>query len=141
VKGRPYRDLVATDFSFCSLIALEHAEELARGFAAELLLLHTADVSTGVAELPDRPRAAAEDELARTIQYLRDHGLEARSLLREGPAVETVLEAAASERVSLIVMGTHGRTGMTHVLMGSVAEHVVRSAPCPVLTVRCRQKG
>ena len=90
--------------------------------------------------MPRRSHAAAEHELARTIQHLRDHHLEARSLLREGPAVEAILEAAASERASLIVMGTHGRTGVTHMLMGSVAERVVRSAPCPVLTVR-RQDG
>jgi len=133
------RILVATDFSLCSLTALEHAEELARRFAAELLLLHALDVPPGVAELPHGP--AAERELVRTIQYLGDHGLEARSLLRGGPAVETILETAASERASLIVMGTHGRTGMTHVLMGSVAEHVVRSARCPVLTVRRSQEG
>jgi nucleotide-binding universal stress UspA family protein len=59
------RILVATDFSLCSLTALEHAEELARSFAAELLLLHAEDVPIGAAELAHRPHAAAEDELAR----------------------------------------------------------------------------
>ena len=88
-----------------------------------------------------RSHVAAEHELARIIQHLQDGRLEARSLLRHGPAAEMILEAAASERAGLIVMGTHGRTGMTHVLMGSVAQHVVRSAPCPVLTVRRRQEG
>ena len=76
------RILVATDFSLCSLTALEHAEELARSFAAELLLLHVEDTPNGAGGVPHRSHAAAEHELARIIQHLRDDRLEARSLLR-----------------------------------------------------------
>jgi nucleotide-binding universal stress UspA family protein len=78
---------------------------------------------------------AAKRELARTIHGLRDHHLKARGVLRSGGPVAEILKTAEVERASLVVIGTHGRRGVAHVLMGSVAERVVRSAPCPVLTV------
>jgi nucleotide-binding universal stress UspA family protein len=67
---------------------------------------------------------------------LRDGGLKARSLLRVGSPFVEIVRTAQSERADLIVVGTHGRTGLAHVLMGSVAERVVQKAPCPVLTIR-----
>ena len=135
------RILVATDFSLCSLTAIEYAEELARHFDAELLLLHAEEVPLTGAEMADVMHAAAERELARTIKPLRDDHLKARSLLRPGAPAEEILKAAETERASLIVMGTHGRKGVAHMLMGSVAERVVRSASCPVLTVGHRKDG
>jgi len=129
------RILVATDFSRCSLGALEHAEELTRRFGAELLLLHVDEATEAESVLASLSLAAAERELAAAIRHLREHQIRARSLLRRGAPSAEILEAARSERASLVVMGTHGRKGLGHVLMGSVAERVVRGAPCPVLTV------
>ena len=134
------RILVATDFSLCSLTALEYAEELARRFDAELLLLHADELPLAGSEMAGATHAVAERELARTIQQLRDDHLEARSLLRRGAPAVVILEAAENEPASLIVMGIHGRRGAAHP-MGSVAERVVRGAPCPVLTVVRRKDG
>ena len=129
------RILAATDFSLRSLAALEYAEELARQFGAELLLLHATGAPSIPAEVRQVDHEAAERALARSVERLRDHGLAVRGLLRAGAAAEEILKAAEAERASLIVMGTHGRSGIVRVLMGSVAELVVRGAPCPVLTV------
>jgi nucleotide-binding universal stress UspA family protein len=133
------RILVATDFSLCSLAALEYAEELARKLDAELLLLHAEGVPLAGSDMADLTHRAAERELARTVQQLRADHLEARSLLRLGAPAEEILKAAETERTGLIVMGTHGRKGVAHMFMGSVAERVVRGAPCPVLTVGLRK--
>jgi nucleotide-binding universal stress UspA family protein len=127
--------LVATDFSLCSLNALGHAEELARKLDAEILLLHVEAVPVAGSEMADVTHAAAERELARTADRLRHHRLRVRTLLRTGSVDEEILETAATERASLIVMGTHGRKGVARLLLGSVAERVLRGAPCPVLTV------
>jgi nucleotide-binding universal stress UspA family protein len=135
------RILVATDFSFCSLSALGHAEELARELDAELLLLHVEGVPVAGSKMADVTHAAAERELARTTGQLRNHHLKVRGLLRMGAPDEEILNAAETEHASLIVMGTHGRKGVAHMVMGSVAERVVRSAPCPVLTVGLRKDG
>jgi universal stress protein A len=67
---------------------------------------------------------------------LRESGVKARGLMRVGAPFLEIINAAQGEAADLIVMGTHGRTGLAHVLMGSVAERVVNKAPCPVLTVR-----
>ena len=129
------RVLVATDFSRCSLRAVERGEELARRLGAELVLLHVAGVPVAGSRTATSAHAGAERELEATVEELVHHGVKARSLLREGAPDEEIIAAAAAERVSLIVVGTHGRTGLAHVLLGSVAERVVRAAPCPVLTV------
>jgi nucleotide-binding universal stress UspA family protein len=123
------RILVATDFSLCSLNALEHAEALAEKLKTEVILLHVE---------PEISRAA-EQQLARATDQLRSHGLKARKVLRVGVPEEEILNAVEAERASLVVMGTHGRKGIPHMLLGSVAEHVARSAPCPVLTVGPRK--
>jgi nucleotide-binding universal stress UspA family protein len=133
------RILVATDFSLCSLGAIEYAEELARKLDAELFVLYVEGVPLAGSDLGDLTHVAAERELARTVQQLRAHHLEAHSLFRPGAPAEEILKVAETERASLIVMGTHGRKGVAHMFMGSVAEHVVRGAPCPVLTVGLRK--
>jgi nucleotide-binding universal stress UspA family protein len=63
-------------------------------------------------------------------------GLQGESLLVQGTPTQTIVDTASEQRVDLIIMGTHGRTGLAHVFLGSVAEHVVRQGPCPVLVVR-----
>jgi len=146
--------LVGTDFSDDATLALSHAEELARKFGAEMILLHVDQALTpvlispepgtgfdpGIFEASDRiaeeRRLIAQRELDRTVNRLRDAGIKARCVLRVGAAFVEIVSTAVSEGVDLVVLGTHGRTGLAHILIGSVAERVVRKCPCPVLTVR-----
>jgi nucleotide-binding universal stress UspA family protein len=138
------RILVPTDLSAASLRALELAEELGKAFKAELVLLFVVEtlytsgdiLSAGaVASVLDAQRKTASGHLGREVARLRRRGLRARSSVGEGAAAAAIVESARRGFVDLIVIGTHGRTGFSHLLMGSVAERVVRTAGCPVLTV------
>jgi nucleotide-binding universal stress UspA family protein len=135
------RVLAAVDFSLCSLAALEYAEELARQFGAELVLVHATGAPTMPAEVSHVGPGAAARALTRSVERLGQHGLRVRGLLRPGAPADEILRVAEAERASVIVMGTHGRSGVARVLMGSVAERVVRGAPCPVLTVGLPKSG
>jgi universal stress protein A len=132
------RILAATDFSAGSERALEYAEEMAHRFGAEIVLLHVDEAFAALpgSEIAEDQRRAAERELEAQTRQLAAKGLRVRALLRIGLAVEEIVGAAEAERADLVVMGTHGRSGLSHLLMGSVAERVVRRARCPVLTVR-----
>lgn len=141
------RILVPMDFSPPSDAALEYARSLAVRYGASLQLLH-------VAEDPYRAFYSAEvfvpaveglrdeilnDAAKRLGDRLRpsdiaDYHATAESII--GTPAACIVEYAEGHDIDLIVMGTHGRGGMSHLLMGSVAERVVRTAPCPVLTVR-----
>jgi nucleotide-binding universal stress UspA family protein len=134
--------LVAADFSGCSEDAFQIARALARDYRARLIVLHVATpppfVTPGelqkALQRPDGYRAELEGRLR--LVYVADSpdGVEYR--VQDGdPAVE-VLGVAREARCDLIVMGTHGRTGLGRLLMGSVAEQVMRKAACPVLTVK-----
>ena len=132
------RILVPTDFSSMSLDALEFAEELARVLEATLVLVHVAHVPVAGSKAGERARAAAAENLEKVVRELAHQGLRVEMRLREGAPDEEITSVAATERGDLIVMGTHGRTGVSHALLGSIAERVVRTAPCPVLTVGTR---
>lgn len=138
--------LLPTDFSKSSAVALNYACELASRFQAELHLLHvleiravaTPDFGMGL-DLPGfarESRAAAE----RHLNAIPDpQWAEGKSIVRtvlEGTAFVEIVRYARAQAIDLIVISTHGRTGLAHVLLGSVAERIVRKAPCPVLTVR-----
>lgn len=141
-----HRILVPTDFSPGADLAVRWAVELGTLMGAEVTALHVLDLSLGaVAGLPtevasmyatgdllEQVRKEAADEMTRLgRRYPR-----AKTLIREGSPRPTILRTADRLRADLIVMGTHGRTGLAHVVFGSVAEHVVRYARMPVLTVR-----
>ena len=125
-----------TDFSEASELACERAVDLARQCGAKLTLLHAyanpVAVEGGWA-LPD-PRPELEDALSLVAN--EDQSLAVVRVLRMGTPAESIIEYAREHNCDLIVMGTHGRTGLSHLLMGSVAERVVRFAPCPVMVVR-----
>jgi nucleotide-binding universal stress UspA family protein len=139
--------LAPTDFSESSKQAIAYAWGWAQTFRAKLLLLHVVALPT-YAPQPDETTAdlitALLDELKREAnvqmaQLLPEAGATNVDVTRRvvvGVPYETILETVGAESVDLIVMATHGRTGLRHLLMGSVAERVVRLAPCPVLTVR-----
>jgi nucleotide-binding universal stress UspA family protein len=134
--------LVAADFSGCSDDAFRVARALARDHGARLIVLHVATpppfVTPGelqyALERPDGYRAELEGRLR--LVYAADSPAGVEYRVQDGdPAVE-ILGAAREAGCDLIVMGTHGRTRLDRLLMGSVAEQVVRKAPCPVLTVK-----
>ena len=138
---QPRRILVATDFSPGAEGALAWAKALATAFHAEVVLLHVLELSRfppnlaaapAAEELLDRVRIETERGMAKMIERFPG----ARPLIREGMPRATILEATGELKADLIVMGTHGHTGLTHVFFGSVAEHVVRHSRIPVLTVR-----
>lgn len=137
--------LVATDFGPSSEQALAYARTLATSFGATLRLLHVVPdpvlasawseaYAYDLSALAERLRYDAQQRLAEKAATIREVPVEIEALV--GSPASVITATAASESVDLIVMGTHGRTGVTHFFMGSVAERVVRSAPCPVLTVR-----
>jgi len=144
----PRHILVPTDFSPGAAGALEWAQALAAAFGAEVVLLHVLDLSLAAlaglpsalamvpaaGELLERIRAETAQEMATLAARLPG----ARSVIREGAPRPVILEVAQEVGADLIVMGTHGRTGLTHVFFGSVAEYVVRHSRVPVLTVRQR---
>jgi nucleotide-binding universal stress UspA family protein len=136
-----------TDFSPSSRAAFNHALALAREQGAELLLVHVLPtvmpmVGEGYMspktfdDLQRSMRAQAQKQLDRLVAKAKAARVRARGLLYEGVAADAIVRAARAKRAKLIVVGTHGRTGLTRLFMGSVAERVVGTAPCPVLTIR-----
>jgi nucleotide-binding universal stress UspA family protein len=145
------RILAPTDFSDNALPAVRYAVELADKFAAELVLLHV--VQDLALVLPDAVMATpvVSPDLAQLVTAARTglaNLIAAEKLGRLNPKVEVRIGAPAGEIVDaadelkcdLICVSTHGRTGLAHLLLGSVAEKIVRHAPCPVLTVRPAKK-
>lgn len=128
------RILAPTDFSPSSLHALPYAEEMARRFDAELLLLFV-DFAPSIYD-PSEKATASRAAIERAAEVLRGRHVRARAVYRRGAAADEIVRAAAEEHADAIVMATHGRTGLAHVLMGSVAESVLRRVGCPVMTVR-----
>jgi nucleotide-binding universal stress UspA family protein len=134
------RILFPTDFSTLSDAALEHAATLAKERGAELLIVHVAEppAAYGGGEMyyglanPDTP------ELKRMLQAVvpSDPQVPCEHRLLSGDPAEEIARIAEEEQVELVVMGTHGRTGFKRLLMGSVAEAVVRRAKVPVLTLK-----
>jgi len=139
------RILYATDFSAASLAAWPCATELARVCRAELVILHvvppltappegffSADVFTRYWE---GARDEAEAEISKLVAQAELENLKVRSRVDKGRAAEQIMLAAAEEQVGLVVVGTVGRTGFKQMFLGSVADAVLRLAPCPVVTV------
>src|SRR5262245_12658362 len=131
--------LVPVDFSDVSEAALAYARHLAALFGARLHVMHVTENDFLRPMAPD-PHVHAEALERQLSAKLTDHDrqvLQAVAVMRksDAPAGE-IVKYAVSEDIDLIVMGTHGRKGVAHFFIGSVAEHVVRSAPCPVLTMR-----
>lgn len=143
------RILAPTDFSPDADRAVQWAVGLGALMRAEVTVLHVLDLSLGaLAGLPpelasmsatgqllDRIRREAGSEMARVGRRYP----QVKTLIREGSPRQMILQTAERVGADLIVMGTHGRTGLAHAVFGSVAEHVVRHADVPVLTVRKRR--
>jgi nucleotide-binding universal stress UspA family protein len=131
--------LTPTDFSAPATQAVTGAFELAQTFGAKLSLLHVIEVPAYAIEVALPLEALERDarrELARLLPEAEAAHVEVTRLVNMGVPSQNIVETAAAEQVDLIVMATHGRTGLSHLVLGSVAERVVRLAPCPVLTIR-----
>lgn len=132
--------LFATDFSPASNVAFNVAAALARDYRARIIALHVVEpVHMGFSEFsayvgPDEDKGEAMKMLKALKAPSPTVTIEHRML--EGDAATVIVETAAEVAADLIVMGTMGRTGLTRLVMGSVAEEVLRRAPCPVLTIR-----
>ena len=142
--------LVPVDFSPHAERAFGYEMALARRLGAQLALVHVVEdpFTTGawnaeiyvpnVAELLQNVIAGAERQITTLRERASAQGLTVTTAVITGRPAPSIIEHAASEGCDLIVMGTHGRTGLSHVVMGSVTERVLRKASCPVLTVRAK---
>ncbi len=140
------RILLPTDFSERGAEATKYACALAEQFNAELHVLHVLPnpdvavfdfgISPELSEHVQRAKEAAREELERVVDLKWAEGRTIVKTVVEGPAFVEIVRYAREHEIDLIVLGTHGRSGLAHVLLGSVAEKVVRKASCPVLTVR-----
>jgi nucleotide-binding universal stress UspA family protein len=143
------RILHASDFSPASRPAFRRALDLARANRAGLTLVHVYSTYIPVMgegyisgqvydEMLAHVRTDAQRRLGRLVAQARKKGVRTKGLLLEGIAHQGIVRAARSTRSDLIVLGTHGRTGLGRMFLGSVAARVVTLAPCPVLTVRAK---
>lgn len=145
IKTKIKKILVSTDFSTHSLAAVEYARVIATKFGAEIILLHVVNTVPvpGVTSLdPNKgrlvrkmERKALKELKAFAIEHLK--GMRNLELvLSTGVPYEEIVRIATNEGVDLVVISTHGRTGLAHVMIGSVAERVVQYSPMPVLAVK-----
>ncbi len=141
--------LVPVDFSECSRVAVRQAIDLAQKYDAVLEIFHAYEppyyVGDVLIQIPDKPALSVHDYIKQSAQTLLDEmltevgGLDTvrhTSDLVAGVPADAILEKCKDTSFDLIVMGTHGRRGLSHLLMGSVAERVIRQASCPVLVLR-----
>jgi universal stress protein A len=138
------RILCPIDFERDSMDALELASKLAKQNSAKICLLTAIGVPPAATELPPAPLIPSPEIEASCRSQLealaRDKlaGVSHEIIVASGNAAPEILNLSAKRHIDLIVMGTHGRTGVKHFLLGSVAERVVRESPVPVLTIHPR---
>lgn len=143
--------LVPVDFSDYSKIALKHAVNFAQRFNSKLFLIYViepmvypTDFSIGQIAIPaveNDLTSRAEEELQNLVKNEIAGKLESEVIIKSGKPFMEIIECAAEIDADLIIIATHGHTGVEHLLFGSTAEKVVRKAPCPVLTLREPIKG
>lgn len=142
--------LVATDFSEPADVAVNYGRDLARAYDATLHVIHVIenmlafygpDIGFAMVDIERNIESAVQRDLDATIAK-RDGGpLKVVTTVKRGSSVaNAITEYAAANAIDLIIVGTHGRGAVSRFLMGSVAERLVRSAPCPVLTVRAHER-
>jgi nucleotide-binding universal stress UspA family protein len=140
--GFPYETILCPlDFDDCSLAGLDKAIQIARYFKASIALIHVVSLVLRVREVPIIPpeihdrRIDAKAKLTDIAQN-RLADIEHETAVYVGDIAESIIQAVADVEPDLLVMATHGRAGLAHLVLGSVAESVVRKAGCPVLTIR-----
>lgn len=144
IMKAPQLILVPTDMSVYSLAALQYAQEIARIFKASLMLVHVFEPGEPAAAVDAPKREESREDLEKRLRHILSRLLIENKLveqsikieIRYGSPAHQIVKTANNIHADLIVMSTHGRTGLRHVMLGSVAEKVVRFAGCPVLTVK-----
>lgn len=143
--------LLPTDFSDCANYALSYAASLARTFGASIICVHVIEPMVPtvgysgmteplpIADITDQLEYSAERELPKLAEREECAGLEVEEVIVHGEAASEIVRAAKERNVDLIVVSSHGRTGLGRILFGSTAEAVVRHASCPVLVVKPSQ--
>lgn len=141
------RIVAATDFSANADRALDHAAEYAKHFDAELIIVHAYQVDIPMASplvggptiLPEgffeKLGADVKQHVEKVARKYSDQGIQVKGIAVDQAAATAIVKEAEKQNADLIIMGTRGLTGLKHVALGSVADRVVRTAPCPVLTV------
>ena len=141
--------LVPLDFSEGASTILEWASHLAEEHGSRVVLFHAYHLPVEFQQLegaylpPDfwaNVKAEAGESLDRFAEDLRSRGIEVESVVTEGYAATAIIDEIDKQNADLVVIGTHGRSGLKHLLLGSIAERVVQKAPCPVLTVKAASK-
>jgi universal stress protein A len=144
--------LLPTDFSECGNYALSYAASLARSFGASILCVHVIEPMVPtvgysgmteplpIADIADQLEDSAERELLKLAECEECAGLQVEELIVHGEAASEIVRVAKERSVDLIVVSSHGRTGLGRILFGSTAEAIVRHAPCPVLVVKPSQE-
>jgi nucleotide-binding universal stress UspA family protein len=143
--------LVPTDFSEDSEQAARYAVELAKRFQAEIHCIHVVDIPADLLSTSDYYMTGPSKQFIDQIREESKKNLEAfakknlegvgvRTAFLEGSPFVEIIRYAHNQEIDLVVIATHGRTGLRHVLFGSVAEKVVRKAPCPVLVVKRKER-
>lgn len=144
----PKKILFSTDFSENSIPARKCAEEYSKAFGAELSILHVVNTSgigypsleegvpVDIRVLVENMQRSVDKALALLAAELGGAAFSVKTFSRIGGPAQEIVRFASEQGMDLIIMGTHGRTGIKHLIMGSTAENVVRTADCPVLTVR-----
>ncbi|HEU4523105.1 MAG TPA: universal stress protein [Thermoanaerobaculia bacterium] len=140
------RILAATDFDELATVAVRYAADLARSAGAELIILFadpfapppefTVDQVDNIAAAIEQARVRALQELNRYAESLIGNDISWRAIVAVGTPAASIIRTAQEEHADLIAMGTHGRSGLRRLLLGSVAERVMREAPVPLLTIR-----
>jgi nucleotide-binding universal stress UspA family protein len=140
--------LLPTDFSECGNYALSYATSMARTFGAAIIFVHVIEPivpSVGysgmteplpIADISDQLEDSAERELPKFAECKECAGLQVEEVIVHGEAASEIVRVAKERAVDLIVVSSHGRTGLGRILFGSTAEAIVRHAPCPVLVVK-----
>ena len=145
----PKRILVATDFSETADVALDYAVDLAKELRANVIVMHAYELPiygfpsgalVASAEMAARIMTGAQEGLEAACKKRGGRGVEISSVLRQGIAWEEVHRVADEMNAELIVIGTHGRQGLSRALLGSVAEKIIRTSTRPVLTIHTSGK-
>ena len=138
------RILVPVDLSDASLQALDYAAKFAQPLGAALVVLFVVEplyYTGGFGLILEEQQRAGREALSRLERLLEKRRVQSRAMVRTGAPYQVIGQEARKQKADLIIMATHGRTGVSHLMLGSVADKVVRTAPCPVLTVRSKLRN
>jgi len=148
INTKTKRILVPIDFSACSDAAIEYAISLAQSFQAQVFLMHVLeppayglDFSLTYPGVPVEAKQKLIEAIKQSVEKMRKLGIDAEGSFVMGVPFIEIIKTAKKHEADLIIMGTHGRTALAHLLLGSTAERVIQRAHCPVLTIKAEKSA